>query len=1621
MARGMLIATVAVAAVLGAEPQCPDRIDQRSCVAGYDGGRLSLAMGGGNARPTATDVRCRPEAQAHRDSCQATCAQRLVVTSPAEYAFSACVQDNVFEPYVASAHIDEKHPLRKQELPLVFVAGGGCDASQFSREKHEGKIVVVSIQDAVCPYRQRAPLVARFGVAVLILASYLDDMFDLLVMEGLSQGVGSMPVLTLDMQHSDLFREAVLKGLSVTGYLDLACDASPATPPPTLPVTDNCPSLSLVGKCSNQADPEHRLCNRCPQQLSWGGKSVCLWGNSLVPRDGRNHLKSVLSLPADVKAVYIDSPTRVGCSPGEFKGLAGTIVFVKSATLILGQRSCPPFISARHAAAEGVLAFVSITPREARLSDVSGPAEFLSIPVHTTLPTDYDALRAMFHAGTKEDHLPGKPRYVLYARIVDEAVADPYRPANVTAVEGPVIVVLDELAAFDWTPAVIVSLVVIIVMTVLIVWKLHQQHRQSVVLPAESVADTFTVPLSVASMGLSISLVLIIAAVAFALAHTAGQSATNTALDDGHDATMRTYRSAQRNAEDQARQVTKVVTGRVMAELEKHIDTGERGAKAAARAYLDTDSSWASWNSRYQAFVDTVRAYCCSDSADFTVLWRKGWSVSMLSVDGYYADATLKTDDRPDAYRRDGLAHVSVTQNASFYGLTLNYGIGPGGVNIPLYALYAANLPDSPTKRIGQWPGDRRAAVTGQRAGHLTWKLPRDSLPWNNIDTFWYPPNPVSVLTPAYSRAGTYLGVAEAMIDVGLFVELLEEALQSDAALANATIVVFDVASQRLLVDTNRYYSRVVDQYSTMMSYTPHHQLISLQESLAIENSALSQYVQTIPRGGLSHTGEFDQAALYVHANHAVFDVRPSSGGVTDVSGNVHGVENQGGSCGGCTAPRELWDGRTGEVMVFDGANSMLIYQNLTTDVPHVAATRRGSGAWDSSVPLYQTVRPLAGVGGGAEQQCVVRADLFTPFVNCMLRGHYFDKPYAIVARFKPSADVSEADRTQQIFTEASVGETTVRMYANGAVVLNVLAYGCSTKPVEGGTKGGEWVSVAFVRTATNCTTFVNGKLWDTNLIVKGYVSDPHGVPFELGRGFVGGISSVQMLNVTVNEKEATGLHENDVFVRDVPSKTWLLETGRIRREDTSHTGLDWIVATMMPRDDVMRRVDENNRVMLRNLEVQEDNTKTKLQQKTNETIIVIVAIALASVFVFLVFNDLLTRPFAQVCVVMADAAVMRIEEIPDISSRILEINAIHRAMVLMTRNLKEYKAYMPQSVLADTDEEDESDSSRSPPSGHSKRSAASNSLLASKAASDAANEAGARRAGLALAIVKKKCTFAVINLVGFHAQASTLPEKKVVDVHGKVVEKVLAIAQGTKGMCDGFTGDRFLLSFNGLKTLSSHRVAGCTAGVMLRDVLKEEHGFEMSSAVVCGEARVGNMGCEVMRKYTFVSPVLSWGYALERYARSLSCAVLTDHFIVNDMSSEFVRRTIGQVLFEKRLAQNKPLTISCVLQKHASGDNEEWMYALEEMAAADPQAAWNKFAAAVLDKNWEVCVDTLRATHTPTHPLSLSLSFHRRRRSTHHRRRRAATLQAPACSAPPSIMRTHRIPLLFSNFCAFQ
>eukprot|EP00754_Rhynchopus_humris_P037544 Rhum_TRINITY_DN19874_c0_g1::Rhum_TRINITY_DN19874_c0_g1_i1::g.170758::m.170758 len=119
--------------------------------------------------------------------------------------------------------------------------------------------------------------------------------------------------------------------------------------------------------------------------------------------------------------------------------------------------------------------------------------------------------------------------------------------------------------------------------------------------------------------------------------------------------------------------------------------------------------------------------------------------------------------------------------------------------------------------------------------------------------------------------------------------------------------------------------------------------------------------------------------------------------------------------------------------------------------------------------------------------------------------------------------------------------------------------------------------------------------------------------------------------------------------------------------------------------------------------------------------------------------------------------------------------------MVLMTRNLKEYKAYMPQSVLAETADDSDSVEENSFSIEKSRFSAGSRSM----SISHAAQEAGSKRAGMALSLARKKVTFFLVNVVNFHDAVKCLPDERVMALHGGVLTRILALANNSTGICE--------------------------------------------------------------------------------------------------------------------------------------------------------------------------------------------------------------------------------------------
>lgn len=216
------------------------------------------------------------------------------------------------------------------------------------------------------------------------------------------------------------------------------------------------------------------------------------------------------------------------------------------------------------------------------------------------------------------------------------------------------------------------------------------------------------------------------------------------------------------------------------------------------------------------------------------------------------------------------------------------------------------------------------------------------------------------------------------------------------------------------------------------------------------------------------------------------------------------------------------------------------------------------------------------------------------------------------------------------------------------------------------------------------------------------------------------------------------------------------------------------------------------------------------------------------------------------------------------------------------------------------------------------------------------------------------------------------------------------------------FSGDRLLVSFNAVKAVATHKVASCHTAlalvelsdkcrasgyeVLLGEAAKKGKGGgagvpEVSIGVASGDAKVGNMGCEGMKKYSFMSVVLTFTWALERHNNTLGAGCLIDKTVAVDVENNFTLRELGAVLLEKR--NKKPCVVhQLVGKKEASED--EWMYQLEEQNnAVNEFSHWKAAFKAVAEQQWGEAGVKLEALQPPgANPAAGDFAADRRARA---------------------------------------
>eukprot|EP01062_Namystynia_karyoxenos_P049383 TRINITY_DN3781_c0_g2_i2.p1 TRINITY_DN3781_c0_g2~~TRINITY_DN3781_c0_g2_i2.p1 ORF type:complete len:1012 (+),score=246.06 TRINITY_DN3781_c0_g2_i2:98-3037(+) len=367
---------------------------------------------------------------------------------------------------------------------------------------------------------------------------------------------------------------------------------------------------------------------------------------------------------------------------------------------------------------------------------------------------------------------------------------------------------------------------------------------------------------------------------------------------------------------------------------------------------------------------------------------------------------------------------------------------------------------------------------------------------------------------------------------------------------------------------------------------------------------------------------------------------------------------------------------------------------------------------------------------------------------------------------------------------------------------------------------------------------------------------------------------------------------------------------------------------------------------------------------------IVVAAVAVGMIIVSVIFVVAIVQPLNMLGSEMDEVACMRLDGVTEKLSSLSEVARCQIAFLAMVRALRKYRDYMPLSLLQDDDEEEEEEEAPTEaksaeslkdsrqgtaPDGQNeepRRSSAEKSAAGTR--QSGGTEATRRKKNAAektsKGIGKKQASVVMIGVKGFH-DALRGSDADIVSTHTDLFFTIVEAVGETKAVPDTFNGDRIMVSFGAVKAAPGHRVGCGTLSDNIRQKLDRSSWWKVSGVPVAsvvigtatGEVRCGNVGCSGMMRFTLFGKALSWGWALQRFAQSLTdqggTHIFCDHWLAAELTHSFQLRTVALVKFPKRF--DDTIVLSQMMAKREVSE-DEWMYQLEEGAKADPYTAWN-------------------------------------------------------------------------------
>ena len=286
----------------------------------------------------------------------------------------------------------------------------------------------------------------------------------------------------------------------------------------------------------------------------------------------------------------------------------------------------------------------------------------------------------------------------------------------------------------------------------------------------------------------------------------------------------------------------------------------------------------------------------------------------------------------------------------------------------------------------------------------------------------------------------------------------------------------------------------------------------------------------------------------------------------------------------------------------------------------------------------------------------------------------------------------------------------------------------------------------------------------------------------------------------------------------------------------------------------------------------------------------------LASVAVFLI-DFIVTRGFARQVLKEQEAMERTINAVQEIASllagydveKVAELLEEHEhelpvgmtvALRALEKNLRSYKAYLPKTCLL-------GDETAGGEDGWSEHTSETQPLSSYSTVSSPIHESSVRH--IALGLTSVKATLLTVNI------KDTLRLVEQDSAHFSsffttLLLKTLKATESYRGMVDVFVGDRVHCSFNTSRQCANHATSALHTATML---LQDSKLSQVNIGVATGKVLRGDMGCEVMRRFSMVGTLVRDVHGMERAGRILGCDVLCNRLCFSDAECEHEMRLI--------------------------------------------------------------------------------------------------------------------------------